>query len=363
MRSKKTQMGATAALICLATSCLAVSCRFEPPAPPPVGVPAQSDARCQVLHKKEIARAQSVFSCRGALEPAADTMLGAFRASRGGAYTLLRLDAGGEVLASGDTGHMGAQILLRTVQAGALAVSWGDVLRWSVHSPQLEVVSPLQQVALERPTARFYDVAVSSVPPILSAPALNITQKDPTLAQLSQGGALVAAATGFGVELWLLSGTGQVLHRTTALRHPEMPYCRKVELRPHERGWLVQLRCDEVVPMEPLIKQRRAQVPNFDYDARTPAMSDLEVVLGPSLLPLEVALKPAMEPEPPRRYALRRALDEDLPHPQGERVRTLDAYRTAPGQASALVCAGPDDGPVALYSLSARCTSIEGGAP
>lgn len=351
MGSKKSRL-----VLFLGSALLASACHFEPPPPPPEGLPAQGDARCQVLQRQEIARAQSVFSCRGALEPAGETLLAAFRASREGAYTLLRLGEGGAVLDSGDTGHTGPQIVLRPVEAGVLAVSWEETLRWSVHSPALDTVAPLQEVGLEHPAARFYDVAVRSVPAregLEPGP-----DGEPSLAQRSQGGALVAAATGFGVELWLLSGRGELLQRSSALRHPEMPYCHKVELSPHPRGWRVHLRCNEAVPMAPVIKQHRAQVPDFDYGARTPAVSDLVVILGPSLLPLEVSMHPGQVLEPPRRYALRRTLDEALPHSRGERVRTLDAWRTGEQRATALVCAGPDDGAVALYSVSTRCEEL-----
>ncbi len=280
------------------------------------------------------------------------TLLGGFKGNKEGKYTLVSLDKAAKAQATLPTEHQGGRLLLRASDAGLVALSWDKAqLRISAHNTLLEAQAPMTMLAPKPETAKFYEVQAVSLP---GTPSEALTEES-SLSDKAAGGILVAASTGFGVQLLWLNAKGEVVGNETILKHPEMPYCRKLALDSDGDGWRVRLRCQDVVPMAPAIEKMHAVVTEFDYDAEEPPLSDLTVWVDQSGQATKVTLTAGEDQDQPERYELKRTLSEEIPRPSQHRVYVLDAQDLEKGKALSLICVGPDDGTVEVQAVATQC--------
>lgn len=326
MRSKKI-VGALGAL--LLTACQHAA------EPEPVGVPARAQAPCEVTARARLGVAEGAFACRGALQPGGGGWIAGARASAQEPYALLALGARGELTRSLPTEHRGERLLLRPLAAGVLAVSWSDRLRVSAHDGALDPLSDRLEEGLPERRARFYAVDAAASP----------------------DGAVVVAATGFGVEAWRLGARGERLWRGPLLRHPELPTCDQVQIEPDGEGWRLRLRCRGARPQPPRLRGGQVELSDFDFRVKESSTYEITAWYDAALRAQRAQVEEASPSAPSPRYALRQAAAQGLPHGEGQRLHVLDAWPQGDqGELVALLCVGDDATTTAtLEAITARC--------
>ncbi len=302
--------------------------------PTPTGLPDRSEAACVRQARASLGQAESAFACRGLLHESGGALVGAIKGSREGSFKLFGVDEKGGVGAQVETAHKGGRLALVASEGGVIAVSAeGSVVRVSAHATGLGGESPATELSVEVGQVLDFEVVAA------------------------EGGALIAAATGHGLQIWRVDGRGAQVATSMALKHPEMPYCNKVGLALTEGGAAsATLRCQEVVPLAPEVAGGAAAIKDFDYDATEPAATDLILTITAGGVEVSAASAAASGPEgEPARYGLKQRLHQELPRAAGERVNLLDGVELGGERIVSLACVGPDEGPIEVDLSVVRC--------
>jgi hypothetical protein len=333
-----------AVLIWALSGCAAPGLEVEPS-----GIPDRTVTECQKVAATNLGSADSVFTCRGTFVDGPEGFVAAYKGRASDSYSLLSINPGGEAVGRRVTEHRGPQFLLARLEKEIMLATWsGSYVRYGMHGAGLGGRSA-ELRDLQLTAGRVLDVAAASVPSAGGG-----------FKGRAVGGVILAVASGFGVEVWLLDEGGEVVVTRQVLVHPEMEYCDSVQVRSvPEGGFAVTLVCNGVLPLKPEARERQVVVRDFNWGAKIEGGRTIAATYDDDLHPVDVEMTTSLPTAAPARYALRRYLEDQIPREPGERLRVVDAVTVDGGQYLSLGCIGADDAAVRVEATLMTCD----GAP
>ena len=327
--------------------CVVAACVTPTMEPDPSGIPDRSVTECQKVSATSLGAAQGVFQCRGRFVQGPSGFVGAYKGSAEDSYSLLSVNDEGEAVGRRVTDHRGDEFVLEQLPDELLVATWTrGFVRYGLHGSGLGGRSSALR-SLELREGHVLHVAAAAIQ----------TGGPGGLRARANRGALIVAATGLGVDAWLIDANGVVVVSRRILSHPEMKYCAHVSAAvPDDGGFQVTLRCAGVLPLPPETRETHAIVRDFDWGAKVDGVKEITVQLDEDLLPSGVTMVDGVQSPAPPRYALRRYLEEELPREPGERARVLDAVTVGAHRHLSLGCIGPDGGPIRVEATVVTCS-------
>ncbi len=328
-----------------AAFCALSSCATPLVEPEPSGIPARSGRDCTKVSATNLGASDSVFACRGRFVSGPEGFVAGFKGRQLDDYSLLSFNPAGDAVGRRVTDHRGPKFLLTRLGREIMLATWsGSFVRYGMHGSGLGGSGALRELTLA--SGRVLDISAASVS----------TSGSGGLRARAVGGAVLAVATGFGVEVWLLDQAGDVVVTRKILEHPEMEYCDRVavDVRQHA-GFSVVLQCDGVLPLPPEARERSVVIRDFNWGAKIESGRTILASFDDDLAPLDVTMTVSEPTSAPPRYALRRYLEDQIPRGPGERVRVVDAVAIGERRYLSLGCIGSDGELVRVEATLLTC--------